>query len=1290
MKKEIAVQENHGSRRKKLIIAVMWLLVSSILLTTVSYAWLIMSVAPEVTGITTNIGANGSLEMALLTTATYNDPSLIKNAVGMTLQASHEANKSWGNLVDVSHQSYGLSNALLLPARLNLTETENGYTVDLSSILNVPNYAYDGRIISVSSNTMTGGYHEGSGSFIFHKAGDYGVRAIGTSNLVNSQSSALSSAKSNIASAAGNVASLAGAAMKNNGSDLIGLVMKKVADSTYSDTDVAVLVKTLNNLEEAVNAIDRALRQGVIAYAASKIEDPSTFDQVKSAVNNTGEEIQVILDRFSEIANIDLPSTFETWLNALNDLKSKVRNAKSACANLTGNSYTWDQLKTILDCVMALDNVYIGEQKFSNMSREDLLGLMSSSAVTMTLTQGSGLFADIAKFCDDYATEMTLTGTVITVNVMAPAQQDGYLVTLHNNVKDLNAAGSDGGDIDNTALDAVYGYVLDLAFRCNAPFSDLLLQTDAINRVFDKDGASGTMGGGSYMEFSLNSGTVSLSNTLKLMDAVRVAFIDNAGSVLGIAKLNTSNRIANEHSMFAPLYLYDFSISTDVENNGALIMGERRLGDNAIKTLLQNQAEAISVVVWLDGDLVDNTMVSAESETSLSGTLNLQFASSADLVPATSGDLQFLSADINDLVALVERHADLYKGGQGAYSTVSWDQFVAAYDHAAKVVEEEVPSASTIYRAGVALANAFKLLNQADMTALQGKIDEIRKIMGTTDEIAGCVIIDENGDYVLADPYTMDQEGASKHNIMRVNYDKNILDKYGNDVVVRHYSDESWANLASALYQAEFVVATHDNLSYEEIDPIISALDTAYKALEREVYFTPYDLEGELYYLATYPASENETQDNNDSYGKWYDCDFKRVVSDLTILKLDSYAKEADVATIWGDTYINIDTKDIFTLHAELLTSKYPQLADEVIFAIMWNELEGLEKLASASQINALAQLIDEAKLLGADAAAIAVAETFYNSLTKGDNPTKATYENVKTAIDALAAKVAEAEAIKAENDALYMSADLREVLTKAVNVANAVTYDSILANLKAEAEEGATGLEADAQAKFDALQTPKNAANELLGLTATPTSETANACLAALNTALNDCGVGSVTAANTILHSVGPDVVVEVAQTVDNWVEYRFLPDDNTPRIIEVSATILTQNGILLHVKDEVKVYVPAAGATILDKNDTEYADTITVIAGNKETLKPDLFYSDEIIAKYGEDFTKEEIASATWSSANTSIFRVFDLAGNDAEISAVSAGTATLTCSVTTVEGNTYIATVIVNVMVNEAPQA
>ena len=71
-----------SSIRKKMMAATSMLLVSAILMVTTSYAWFTLSTAPEVTGITTSVGANGNLEMALLTTETFANTELITSNTG--------------------------------------------------------------------------------------------------------------------------------------------------------------------------------------------------------------------------------------------------------------------------------------------------------------------------------------------------------------------------------------------------------------------------------------------------------------------------------------------------------------------------------------------------------------------------------------------------------------------------------------------------------------------------------------------------------------------------------------------------------------------------------------------------------------------------------------------------------------------------------------------------------------------------------------------------------------------------------------------------------------------------------------------------------------------------------------------------------------------------------------------------------------------------------------------------------------------------------------------------------
>ena len=66
--------------------------------------------------------------------------------------------------------------------------------------------------------------------------------------------------------------------------------------------------------------------------------------------------------------------------------------------------------------------------------------------------------------------------------------------------------------------------------------------------------------------------------------------------------------------------------------------------DNVIMPLTQNQAHRLSVLVYLDGEKITNADVAATASTSMTGSMNLQFSSSATLVPMEYADLHTPSA----------------------------------------------------------------------------------------------------------------------------------------------------------------------------------------------------------------------------------------------------------------------------------------------------------------------------------------------------------------------------------------------------------------------------------------------------------------------------------------------------------------------------------------------------------------------------------------------------------------------------------------------------------------------
>lgn len=166
--------------KAKLMSAVALLLVSAILLSTSTYAWFVLSTAPEVSEMKTTAGANGALAIALQSTkagSSLHERAEITNSVGDT-----GSNTTWGGLVDLT-SNYGLEKISLSPARLNL----NGTSVVKGSPLSVPQFGIDGRVSALTP--MGTVYYSAGGengtAEAFVEGDNYGVNIVGKRDTLN-------------------------------------------------------------------------------------------------------------------------------------------------------------------------------------------------------------------------------------------------------------------------------------------------------------------------------------------------------------------------------------------------------------------------------------------------------------------------------------------------------------------------------------------------------------------------------------------------------------------------------------------------------------------------------------------------------------------------------------------------------------------------------------------------------------------------------------------------------------------------------------------------------------------------------------------------------------------------------------------------------------------------------------------------------------------------------------------------------------------------------------------------
>ena len=617
------MEKSYSSTRKKLTAAIATLLIAALMVVTATYAWFTLSTSPEVTGITTTVGANGNLEIALGSTANWGDPSLITSAVGDSSAVKDVAlsNVTWGNIVDLSAADYHLNDIILNPARLNIT----GGIVNAASPLKTASYGNDGRVADLVANTVSGIFADGS-----FKNGGNGVRVIGTASGLTAQQTDYRNAKATISSAVSSANAKAAASLNDNGSKLADIIVQHAVTSPDTNTYNVTFIETmLTQLTEANEQYETVIRQYFIAAAASKLADKTTYDAAVLAINAaaitdliaTGVNgitipegaVKSIADIYT--ANVTAIATATTALNA---------------DDVTKTAATWEQTKAILDPLVDTTKVTVNgiaadqvKDKIDQLA-SDVMG----KGLQVQMPSGSGVYSNFADVGGNYSSSIVISeltyGSVKLTNVnatMTTVCDKNYAANIDYGTAPAGATGA------GTAITDSYGYALDFWFRTNASGSDLLLQEAGQQRVYHDSENTETAGGGSYMEFESTNANFTTENVKKLMQAIRIVFTNQDNNVLAYAKLGASAVTGSK--VKAPIELW----AADVAADGKITYtGTQKLDSQKITALTANTPTAISVYVYLDGDVVDNGAV-ANAATSMTGSMNLQFASSATLTP---------------------------------------------------------------------------------------------------------------------------------------------------------------------------------------------------------------------------------------------------------------------------------------------------------------------------------------------------------------------------------------------------------------------------------------------------------------------------------------------------------------------------------------------------------------------------------------------------------------------------------------------------------------------------------
>lgn len=740
--------------KAKLMAATSLLLVSAILLSLTTYAWFILSTAPEVTEMQTTAGANGSLEIALQSGDTVSD---IKNRVGdsSAVGSLKEANSTWGNVVDLSGNTYGLQGLSLLPARLNMNADG---TVSKSSPLKMPLFGQDGRISELANlNSMR--YDDTVKNYVAGQQNDHGVLVYADDESITNgtkdekrldRQGLIDTTREQIVKLRADLRADLVDTMDNNQQGISKILYNTVNlkeglgensnpnGSWYSQEDYKTILTLLASFSSVQEKAARSVRHALLACAAADttnypvdtqtgvsaelsalyakyltlpmksdgeadetVYSIATANKAKLSTGENSAQTSLIAAYGSVMQAAEAADEVQTRISSAREkLLSPTIAQQAASPSLTEDEkkeFSRDISTSILELFSvkaATENsVYItneqdpakpprtlaneinAKEKYFEIITED----KAEPQTCFYMLGGSGLFSAMATLAGDYesrsikgvfpARKDYYATTRIFATISNPPEEEdvpygetfgfspenntGCLQSVYAATSGLKADGSVKYVITSAERVNAYGYAVDLAFRSSG-IGNLFLQQDAKDRVTGAAPAntpegrlpstSTTQGNGSTVEFLLRKsgqeyieGSDSAMDRAKnLLQCLRVAFLKDAGewTVLGVAAVDANSIKLSEADngqtvkATAKLTLYTTAVV-----DGVLSLKDAKTDQN-ITQLGVNTPTAITALVYLDGDEVQNAFLTPDQPFSLSGSINLQFATDAkDLKP---------------------------------------------------------------------------------------------------------------------------------------------------------------------------------------------------------------------------------------------------------------------------------------------------------------------------------------------------------------------------------------------------------------------------------------------------------------------------------------------------------------------------------------------------------------------------------------------------------------------------------------------------------------------------------
>ena len=737
--------------KERVAAVAMLLVVSMTMVVSASFAWITLSRAPEVSMMATTVASNGNLEIALVNPEGEKPHEVaIGDSSATNGQSLVGANITWGNLVNLSDESYGLNQIDLRPALLS------GYNLNKAPLYGAT-YSTDGRVQDMSATYQYASWTQAEDGTKYFAAGDaatYGVRAISSVKYENITGNAVLTA----------METKTKAAYATTNSLYLDLIQgRTMADETRNISCMDGLTMLL---EIFVNEkAESALKSGGDVYLDYQSVCTYTYRLLlayQDILDAEGEAL-LLMANMQVYANdaekgteyfktiTELTGKTAAQLKALGVSLESLTTYKSDCTNLasaivgmepfaiaydpdTGTAtepvYWADKIVNDAGETVAVDGIGKHIGKLVNVTTTTANGIpMNQITVSNAMTVISDPLKVVIRDGILKNTEQRLGAMLkdneikvtIYISAMSLGNKTAWVTTsaampfLSNNDMGTSFSMEATGQGDAVSLDT-YGLAIDLWVRTNAQDSILILEgsteyeeidkttidhmgnvtvmytvsnsekgtsfdayrfteSDGTVNIYDAvthtvvdsevnmlqegyslnkqktrvvvgyDGEyrvwqdldqllqdeliaenSTTQGSGSCYVFYANPSDQ--TRILDMLSAFTIAFLDQEGTHIATAKLDTENAYAINGKVTVPMKVITGETYIDAD-------GEEQVG---IRTLPRNTATWLTAIIFLDGMQLTNEDVLAAGE--IEGRLNIQFGSSNLMNPMDDLPLQ--------------------------------------------------------------------------------------------------------------------------------------------------------------------------------------------------------------------------------------------------------------------------------------------------------------------------------------------------------------------------------------------------------------------------------------------------------------------------------------------------------------------------------------------------------------------------------------------------------------------------------------------------------------------------